>query len=164
MIKKGNHMNRRMAVLAFITACLASVLLADCTSTHQTEIVATGPIATNTTRIVVSRGTDGYFQCTAPIIIVDNGKQIGDLGPGGQIVWDRIAGPMELTAFKDSFGKGQPAILHLTVCGGMSYKFRVSMFGDPNFLSLVSRTPVTCKQNVTNTRAGKVEIVQKPSI
>jgi len=152
-----------MAVLVVVTVGLASALLADCTSTHQMVTMATGPIATNSARIVVSRGTDSYFQCTVPFTIVDNGKQIGNLGPSGQIVWDRIAGPMELTAFRGSFGNGRPATLHLTVCSGMSYQFRVSMFGEPNFLSLLSGAPVACKQKGTNTSTGKAEIVQKPS-
>jgi hypothetical protein len=152
--------------LPCIAVGLVSVLLAGCASTNQFAPIATGPIATNSARIVVSRDK-GFVGCAAAMAIADNGKPIGNIGPGGQLVWDRMAGPVDLTALNtlepSEAGRAMP--LRFGVGGGMSYQFRVyfPFTGHRPKLELVSGIPVACEQNGTNTIAGKVEYVQQPS-
>jgi hypothetical protein len=148
-------MNKKRMVLPFMEILLASALLAGCASTRQTVAVATGPIASNDARIVISRPNQ-IIGCAAGIAIVDNRTHIGDIGPGGQLVWDRTAGPMELTAV-NTFStpeaiRGKP--LKIGVGGGQNYQFDVSF---PSFgsswvpeLELVSGTPVPYERNEEN--------------
>jgi len=156
-------MNNRWAVLLFMSVCLASALLAGCASTHQITAIATGPIAADSARIIVSRDSEIHGSAV-PFVIVDSGTQIGEIGPGGQLVWDRNAGPMQLTAFWPGL-KGQPAPLQIGVAGGMSYQVRAyypSTGGMP-MLELLSGTPVPYKQNETTSSTGKEENVRPSS-
>jgi hypothetical protein len=123
----GNKMNRRIFTSACLTICLIAVNLVGCISTHQVVPVATGSIATNSARIVVKRES-AYAGSGAPMFIVDSGKQIGFIASGGELIWDRIAGPMELTAFYDHIGNGNPVPVRISVEPGMSYLFMVSPF------------------------------------
>jgi len=120
-------MNRRIFTSACLTICLIAVHLVGCISTHQIVPVATGSIATNSARIVVKRES-AYAGSGAPMFIIDSGTQIGFIASGGELIWDRIAGPMELTAFYDHIGNGNPVPVRISVEPGMSYLFMVSPF------------------------------------
>ena len=120
-------MNRRIFTSACLTVCLIAVHLVGCISTHQVVPVATGSIAANSARIVVKRESASAGS-GAPMFIIDSGKQIGSIASGGELIWDRIAGPMELTAFYDHIGNGNPVPARISVESGMSYLFMVSPF------------------------------------
>jgi len=152
-------MNRRISVLACIPGCMVAALLTSCASTEQLVPLATGPIAPNFARIVVSRGS-GFVGSAAPIGIIDSGKQIGAVGIDGQISWDRIAGTMELVGFNTLSPPAAERAQPVRVCvgAGMTYQFRVSW---PTFstswfpnIELVSGTPVVCKPNDTRAAEG----------
>jgi hypothetical protein len=118
-------MNRRIFMLACIAICLTAALLAGCASTKQMVPVASGTIPANSARIVVKRES-GFVGSGAPMFIIDSGKQIGSIASGGELIWDRIAGPMELTAFYQYVGNGNPVPARISVESGMSYLFMVS--------------------------------------
>jgi hypothetical protein len=123
----GNKMNRRISISAYLAVCLIATYLTGCISTNQVVPVATGSIAANSARIVVKRES-AYAGSGAPMFIIDSGKQIGSIASGGELIWDRIAGPMELTAFYDHIGNGNPVPARISVEPGMSYLFIVSPF------------------------------------
>jgi hypothetical protein len=163
---KGADMKRNMTMLAGFGVCLAGVFLTGCATTKQIVPGATGPIPTNSARIVVSRDR-AILSCAVPYAITDGGKKIGELGPGGQLVWDRKAGGMELTpsipeystiiAANDEIQWGKA--LRLGVGGGMSYQFQVhgtSWTKTLPQLELVSGHPVACEPNGTNACPAKV--------
>ena len=120
-------MNRWFSISAYLAVCLIAVHLAGCISTHQVVPVATGSIAANSARIIVKRESASAGS-GAPMFIIDSGKQIGSIASGGELIWDRIAGPMELTAFYDHIGNGNPVPARISVESGMSYLFMVSPF------------------------------------
>ena len=159
MIKRTPNKLSLLIRLTYIAVSMAGVLLTGCASIRQIVPVATGNIATNSARIAVSRG-DEFFQGGALFVITDNGSEIGRIGPGGRLVWDRTAGPMELKALFDGVGFGSSAPLQVNVGAGMEYEFMVSVFTRPNYLSLVSGLPVGPG---TNTTAGITEQGQPSS-
>jgi len=130
---------------------------------------ATGPIDTNSARIVVSRGND-FSGAVVSIGIIDSGKQIGAIGPGGQIAWDRIVGPMQLVSFDTRWPSDITYIKPLRVCvgAGMIYQFKAywPTFSNDRYpkIELVSGTPVACEQSGTKTIAAKAEDAQPPSV
>lgn len=158
-------MNRRILILICMLFCL--VVISSCASTTQQIVpIATGPIPANSARIIVSRDSQ-IIGSAAPFSIMDNGKQIGTIGPSGQITWDRIAGSMQLTAFNtlaDPEGK-RGTSLHVCVGSGMNYNFRVyfPLMGYAPPLELVSGTPVACKQMDTAS-AGNIQQGQLSSV
>jgi hypothetical protein len=126
--------------------------------------VASGTIPANSARITVLRDK----QITARVNIVDNGKPIGTIAPGGQLVWDRIAGSMQLIAYHAEIPSDAGKVKPFNVCvgAGISYQFRVyfpamQRYSSPN-VELVSGTPVACEQSGTIS-TGKLEQVQPPS-
>ncbi|MGD0279753.1 MAG: hypothetical protein ABSC11_10655 [Smithella sp.] len=161
-------MNRRFFILTCISVYLIVALLTGCASTKQIVPRATGPIDSNSARIVVSRGND-FSGAVVPIGIIDSGKQVGAIGPGGQIVWDRIVGPMQLVSFDTRWPSDITYIPPLQVCvgAGMIYQFRAywPTFSNDRYpkIELVSGTPVVCEQNETKTIAAKTESAQQPS-
>jgi hypothetical protein len=103
--------------------------------------VASGTIPANSARIIVKRES-AYAGSGAPMFIIDSGKQIGSIVSGGELIWDRIAGPMELTAFYDHIGNGNPVPARINVEPGMSYLFMVSPFdGKHPSVKMVLGTP-----------------------
>jgi hypothetical protein len=158
----GNKMNRRISISAYLAVCLIVTHLVGCISTKQVVPVTTGSIAANSARIVVKRES-AFAGYGAPMFITDSGKQIGSIASGGELIWDRIAGPMELTAFYHHIGNGNPVPARICVGSGMSYLFMVSPFdGKHPSVKMVSGTPVACEQAVTSS-TGKMEQVQQPS-
>ena len=159
-------MNRRNFMSAYIAFYLVVVLLTGCASPNKQMVpVASGTIPANSARITVLRDK----QITARVNIVDNGKPIGTIAPGGQLVWDRIAGSMQLIAYHANIPSDAGKVKPLNVCvgAGMSYQFRVyfpamQRYSLPN-IELVSGAPVVCEQSVTNTIVGKAEFAQPPS-
>ncbi len=154
-------MKSKMAILTFVAVGLGSIFFTGCASTNQMVPVATGPIATNSSRIVVSREKT-FVGCAAPVGIIDSGRKIGEVGWGGQLVWDRIAGPMELKAVHNLAvgGNGREQPLRIGVGAGMSYHFSLTtpatgMRRALN-LDLISGTTVAYEQNGTNIIPGKV--------
>ncbi len=157
-------MNRRSFMSAYIAFYLVVVLLTGCASTKQMVPVASGPIPSNSARIIVSR-EGGFTGSAASIGITDSGKQIGEVGLHSQLTWDRIAGPIQLIGFhaNDPDHTRTPPI-QMCVGAGMTYQFMASW---PAFdfhyypkIELVSGTPVACEQNVTNTSVGMAESPQ----
>jgi hypothetical protein len=153
-------MNRRNSLSAYIVFYLVVVLLIGCASTHQVVPVATGSIAANSARIVVKRES-AYAGSGAPMFIIDSGKQIGSVASGGELIWDRIAGPMELTAFYDHIGNGNPVPARISVEPGMSYLFMVSpLDGKHPSVKMISQNsaPVT-SSSVSVTPSGNHNIL-----
>ena len=120
-------MNRGISISAYLAVCLIAAHLTGCISTNQIVPVAKGPIAADSARIVVKRES-ADIGSGAPMFIIDSGTQIGSIASGGELIWDRIAGPMELTAFYDHIGNGNPVPARINVDPGMSYLFIVSPF------------------------------------
>jgi hypothetical protein len=78
------------------------------------------------------------------MFIIDSGKQIGSVASGDELIWDRIAGPMELTAFYHHIGNGNPVPARISVEPGMSYLFMVSPFdGKHPAVKMVLGTPAS---------------------
>jgi len=85
---------------------------------------------------------------------MDNGKMIGEVGIEGQIIWDRIAGPMQLEIW-NTLGYSERGLskqtMRMCVGKGNTYNFRVYWpFTGGLKLELVSGTPVVCEQGETN--------------
>ena len=157
-------MKDRTIIRPCIAIVLIGVFLSGCASTQQLVPIATGPIATNSARIVVLPH-QMLAAANDSISIADDGREIGTVGVFGQLLWDRPAGAMELTAF-DTLNKIHGKTLRIGVGGEMCYQFKLCLGVDieeikhgPK-LELVSGTPVACG---TNTIAGTVEYVQ-PSV
>jgi hypothetical protein len=102
---------------------LLAAMLAGCTRTVQVAPIATGPVAAGKSRIVVSRDrrVAGW---TGAFVIADNGVRMGEVGPGGRLVWDRAAGPMQLAASRPG-PRGETPALEMRVDEGMTYRFTV---------------------------------------
>ena len=146
-------MKRRTAVLPGIAIHLVAAFLTGCAATRQDVRIASGPIAADSARIAVSRDQAfGGSACT--IAIADNGRQIGETGSGGQLVWDRAAGCLELTAVNVELTtparRGKP--LRFRAGAGESYKVRVhfSFSVATPILELVSGTAVECEPVATS--------------
>lgn len=155
---RGNAVNRMIIVLTYIAVGLANALLTGCASTRQVVGIATGPVGTNNARIIVSR-PKAFIGCAAPFAISDDGAQIGELGPGGQLVWDRATGLMVLTAVntlaqsshpQSDAPRGEP--LQIGVGSGQVYRVKADypFTGCAPKLALVSGTPVSFAQGGTN--------------
>ena len=142
-------MNRRIFILTCIWVYLAVVLVTGCASTRQMVPVASGPIPSNSARIIVLR-EGGFAGSAAPIGITDNGKQIGDVGLHSQLVWDRIAGSMQLVGFHADAPDHRTPPIQICVGAGMTYQFMASWpaLNNHNYpkIELVSGTPVACEQ------------------
>ncbi|MGA9108862.1 MAG: SHOCT domain-containing protein [Smithella sp.] len=159
-------MNRGCVMLTFIAVCLTTALLIGCAATKQIAPVASGTIPANSARIIVLR-EGGISGSAAPVVIIDSGKQIGEVGLHSQIAWDRNAGPMQLVGFSalDPERTRTPPI-QMCVGVGMTYKFMASWpinFNHYPKVELVSGTPVACEKNGTNTVAGNTESSQQSS-
>lgn len=158
-------MSSRMAIRVCATLSLIA-LFTGCASTHQVVPTATGQIPSNSSRIVILR--DSQFQgSAAPLGVMDNGKQIGTIGPGGQMTWDRNAGAMKLdiwnTLGHSARGLSQQT-MHMCVGAGNTYNFRVYWpFTGGLKLELVSGTPVVCEQTESTTSTNQVAQGQQPS-
>ena len=157
-------MNRRKFLSAYIAFYLVVVLLTGCASTKQMVPVASGPIPSNSARIIVLR-EGGFGGSAAPIGITDNGKQIGEVGLHSQLTWDRIAGSMQLVGFHAGAPNHRTPLSQICVGAGMTYQFMASWPALSSYpkIELVSGTPVACEQSGT-TSAGKLEQAQQPSV
>ena len=157
-------MNRRKFLSAYIAFYLVVVLLTGCASTKQMVPVASGPIPSNSARIIVLR-EGGFGGSAAPIGITDNGKQIGEVGIHSQLTWDRIAGSMQLVGFHADAPNHRTPPSQICVGAGMTYQFMASWPALSNYpkIELVSGTPVACEQSGT-TSTGKPEQAQLPSV
>jgi hypothetical protein len=144
-------MNRRIFILTCIWVYLVATFMVGCASTNQIVSQAKGPIPANSARILLTRDTRNI---DSSYVITDNEINIGQIGPDGQLEWDRIAGPMKLTArlfnpLSGKFYKGYPPLTaQIGVGAGMSYHFVVHWGLNARFpeLRLVSGTPVTYGQ------------------
>ncbi|MGD0278014.1 MAG: hypothetical protein ABSC11_01775 [Smithella sp.] len=145
-------MNRKDFILTCISVFLAAILIVGCAHTNQIVSQAKGPIPADSARILLTREK---ISTGVGFVITDNGKNIGVIGPGGQLEWDRIAGPMKLTAsiFDSLEGKSNPAYppvsMLIGVGAGMSYHLVVhwSLNSSTPDLKLVSGTPVAYAQS-----------------
>ena len=143
-------MNRKSVILAFISICLIVAFLTGCATTKQIAPVASGPIPANSARIIILR-EGGITGSAAPVGIKDNGTQIGEVGLHSQLVWDRVAGPMQLIGFNtlDPVNTLTPPV-QMCVGAGMTYKFMaswpLSFFHHYPGIDLISGTPVACEQ------------------
>jgi len=88
-------MNSKAFILTYVTVFLVATLMVGCASTNQIVSQAKGPIPADSARILLTRET---HNTDSSYVITDNEINIGQIGPGGQLEWDRIAGPMKLTA------------------------------------------------------------------
>jgi hypothetical protein len=157
-------------MLHCITFALPIILLTGCASTRQFIPVASDPVHTNSARIVVSRNT-GTYGWADPFLISDSGTQIGNIGPKGQLVWDRKPGPMVITAMSTLNGwqpeqVRQAVPLRLGVGAGMKYEIKVYFPGfgtglTPPVLELVSGTPLAFEQGATNRAVMGPEYIQQ---
>ena len=153
-------MNRRIFILACIWIYLAVALLTGCAATKQIIPAASGPIPSNSARIIVLR-EGGFAGSAAPIGITDSGKPIGEVGLHGQLVWDRNAGPMQLVGFHADAPDHRTPPIQMCVGAGMTYRFVASwpalnMHNYPE-IELVSGTPVLCEENNANANSGKFQ-------
>ncbi len=144
-------MNRKAFILTCVTVSLMATFMVGCASTNQIVSQAKGPIPVDSARILLTRDTRNI---DSSYVITDNEINIGQIGPDGQLEWDRIAGPMKLTArlfnpLSGKFYKGYPPLTaQIGVGAGMSYHFVVHWGLNARFpeLRLVSGTPVTYGQ------------------
>jgi hypothetical protein len=153
-------MNRRIFILTCIWVYLAVALLTGCAATNQIIPAASGPIPSNSARIIVLR-EGGVAGSAAPIGIIDSGKQIGEVGLHGQLVWDRNAGPMQLVGFHADAPDHRTPPIQMCVGAGMTYRFMASwpalnMHNYPK-IELVSGTPVLCEENNADANSGKFQ-------
>jgi hypothetical protein len=157
-------MNRRIFILTCISVYLVVALLTGCASTKQMVPAASGPIPANSARIIVLR-EGGFAGSAAPIGIIDSGKQIGEVGLHSQLVWDRIAGPMQLVGFHADAPDHRTPPIQMCVGAGMTYRFMASWpaLNIHNYpkIELLSGTPVLCEENNANANSGKF---QQPSV
>jgi len=145
-------MNRKAFILTCVTVFLVATLMVGCAPTNQIVSQAKGPIPADSARILLTRET---HNTDSSYVITDNEINIGQIGPGGQLEWDRIAGPMKLTArlfnpLSGKFYKGYPPLTaQIGVGAGKSYHFVVHWGFGARFpeLKLVSGTPVVYAQN-----------------
>ena len=145
-------MNRKDFILTCISVFLAATLIVGCASTNQIVSQAKGPIPADSARILLTREK---ISTGVGFVITDNEKNIGVIGPGGQLEWDRIAGPMKLTAriFDPLDGKLNPTYpptsILIGVGAGMSYHLVVhwSLNSSTPNLRLVSGTPTPYEQS-----------------
>jgi len=147
-------MNRKDFILTCISVFLAATLIVGCASTNQIVSQAKGPIPADSARILLTREK---ISTGVGFVITDNEKNIGVIGPGGQLEWDRIAGPMKLTArifrpLEDKLNPAYPPISILIGVGaGMNYHFVVHWGSILNAnkpeLRLVSGTPIPYEQS-----------------
>jgi hypothetical protein len=145
-------MNRKDFILICICVSLAAILMIGCAPTNQIVSQAKGPIPADSARILLTREK---ISTGVGFVITDNEKNIGVIGPGGQLQWDRIAGPMKLTArvYNPLEGKlnpdHPPVSVLIGVGAGMSYHLVVHWnlnSPSPN-LRLVSGTPIPYEQS-----------------
>ena len=145
-------MNRKDFILICICVSLAAILMIGCAPTNQIVSPPKGPIPADSARILLTREK---ISTGVGFAITDNEKNIGVIGPGGQLQWDRIAGPMKLTAriyhpLEDKLNPAYPPVSVLIGVGaGMSYHLVVHWnfnSTSPN-LRLVSGTPVPYEQS-----------------
>ena len=145
-------MNRKAFILTCVTVFLVATLMVGCASTNQIVSQTKGPIPADSARILLTRET---HNTDSSYVITDNEINIGQIGPGGQLEWDRIAGPMKLTArlfnpLSGKFYKGyHPLTVQIGVGAGKSYHFVVHWGFGARFpeLRLVSGTPVAYEQS-----------------
>ena len=152
---------RKFVLLPLMTAVLTSMFVAGCASTRQVVAIPYGPVAAHNARVIVSR-PQKIISCGARFTVSDNGTQIGELGPGGQLMWDRLAGPMELTAVNllappPNYCRATP--LHLGIGEGQTYQIQIvfPFSGCAPTIQLVSGTPTPYEQHEDTTSAGKKE-------
>jgi hypothetical protein len=153
-----------------IAFALPVILLTGCASTRQFMPVASGPVHTNSARIVVSRNT-GTYGWADPFLILDGETRIGNIGPKGQLVWDRAPGSMVITAMSTLNGwrpeqARQAVPLRLGVGAGMQYEINVRFpslgtGSTPPVLELVSGTPLAFEQGATNGAAMGPECIRQ---
>ena len=153
-------MNRRIFMLTCIWVYLAVALLTGCAATKQIIPAASGPIPSNSARIIVLR-EGGFAGSAAPIGITDSGKQIGEVGLHSQLVWDRVAGSMQLVGFHANAPDHRTPPIQMCVGAGMTYRFMASWpaLNNHNYpkIELVSGTPVLCEENNANANSSKFQ-------
>ena len=145
-------MNSKAFILTYVTVFLVATLMVGCASTNQIVSQAKGPIPADSARILLTRET---HNTDSSYVITDNEINIGQIGPGGQLEWDRIAGPMKLTArlfnpLSGKFYKGYPPLTaQIGVGAGKSYHFVVHWGFGARFpeLKLVSGTPIAYEES-----------------
>jgi len=89
-------MNRASYLLLLIVA----IGLSGCT--RQLQPAPTGQIEEGLSRIVLEREIGWVGGARSPTIS-DNGVEIGDIGNGGTLIWDRPAGTSCVTAYNRKF-------------------------------------------------------------
>lgn len=63
--------------------------------------------------------------CANPLIVEDGDETIGEVGPGGSLLWERSAGPITLTVGPAIFNYGDFTPIHTNVYGSQMYIFEV---------------------------------------
>ena len=157
-------MNSKAFILTCVTVSLVATLMVGCASTNQIVLPAKGPIPADSARILLTRET---HNTDSSYVITDNEINIGQIGPGGQLEWDRIAGPMKLTArlfnpLSGKFYKGYPPLTaQIGVGAGKSYHFVVHWGFGARFpvLKLVSGTPVVYAQNSASITSSAASVI-----
>lgn len=155
-------------MFACLAVCLIPPLVAGCASTNQMVpiVSVSGKIPANSARIIVSRENQSH-SFAAPIGIKDSGKQIGTIGPGGQLIWDRVPGFMQLEAWNNLNPPELRRIDPLQICVGAGniYHFNVSFSfsGRAVKIELVSGMPVACEPSGVGSIV-KSEQGQQPSM
>jgi len=93
-----------LSILAFMIGCAP---------TAQDEPIPTTQSPENEkARIVISRPADD-IDCSGWLFVYDDGKQVGSIGCGGALIWDRPLGKITLTA-RGVWGRFTPYYLNAT--------------------------------------------------
>jgi hypothetical protein len=148
-------MNRKDFILTCMTVFLVATLIVGCSSTNQIVSQAKGTIPTDRARILLTRE---IVSTGVGFVITDNETPIGQIGPGGQLEWDRVAGPMKLTARLINPVDGKldlqyPSLsAEIGVGAGKSYHYLLHWGMNSHFpeLKLISGTPVAYAQSNKN--------------
>jgi uncharacterized protein YceK len=114
--------NKKMIKMKKVVMCAVVALLVGCASMNQASApLPTTPVAGNAVRFVVTR--PNYWGSNAgQIVIQDSGKQIGNLGLGSNLVWEREPGSVELVA---TSGLVSSDPLQIGLIAGQSYQIEL---------------------------------------
>ena len=123
MTKQRNEIGSCTAV------CLVGAVLllgAGCASTQQfVPKPDMSAVTKNTVHVEMTRAFS-FSGFANPFRVVDDGQPIGDIGPGGSLLWERQAGTMHLVARPVMGSMGDFDPVEMVVTGPHRYTFKVS--------------------------------------
>jgi len=111
---------RRQSVVLFLV-----LLLGACASTKQYEPVASMTTLAPGNALIRVERQSGFMGSGRSLEISDNGKVVGQVGPGDSLVWQRPAGSFDLQLVAAALAASNPVPIKVNAEAGREYQFEV---------------------------------------